>query len=298
MPLLLRANDVQRHIINIDSRFRDNPETSSLSNFHFSLLSPIKNILRVRITSFEFPNNFYMFTVKRKNVSFRVLYMNGGQTVGQPITIEDGSYTACELVTAINDEFTDVGLTWLSVAFSPITGKFTFTGNQKFGIDTSYESFNRCTDYGLGYYMGFTYGLQKGVQDAGNWTVTSSCQANLAGDSYLFMRLNDYNCVRQTLYGSELQFFAKFLLKDQKNTVAFDDYAGHHIKEIVFTSPRDMQRLHVELVDAYGHPLDLCSTQFSFSIEVLEIKNMSLYNYIRNSLATEYVFTSRPQKVL
>jgi hypothetical protein len=293
VPFMLRANDVQRHIINIDSRFRDNSETSQLSNFYFSLLSPIKNILRLRITSFEFPNNYYMFTAKRKNISFRVIYINNGQTVGQPIVIEEGSYTACELVTAINDELSDIGINWLSVDFNSITGKFTFTGTQTFGIDTCYNSFTRTTDYGLGYYMGFINGLSKSTLNGTKWTVSSTCPANLAGDSYIFMRLNDYNCVRHTQGGSELQYFAKFLLKDPKNTMAFDDYAGNHIKEIVFTTPQDIQKLHIELVDAYGQHLDLCNTHYSFSIEVLEIKNLSLYNYIRNSLATEYVFTHR-----
>lgn len=289
VPFLLRANDIQRHIINIDSRFRDNPDRSKISNFYFTLLSSIKNILRVRITSFEFPNNYYMFSAKRKNISLQILYIDAGQTVGQPITIEEGSYTACELVDAINKELTDVGLSWLSVAFNPITGKFTFTGNQKFGLNTGYSSFNRLTDYGLGYFMGFTYGIHKSTEEGGSWKVVSSCPANLAGDSYIFMRLNDYTCVRHTTQGSELQYFAKFLLKDQKNTVAFDDYAGHHIKEVVFANPTDLTRLHVELIDAYGHHLDLCNSHYSFSLEILEIKNLSLYNYIRNSLATEYI---------
>jgi len=35
--------------------------------------------------------------------------------------------------------------------------------------------------------------------------------------------------------------------------------------------------------------MDLCSSQISFSLEVLEVKNLTLYNTIRDSISLRYV---------
>ena len=75
VPFQLQATDIKRHILNVDSRFREPGGTSS--EFYFRLLAPVKNVLRVRITSIEFPNNYYMFNTNRRNISLRILYGPG-----------------------------------------------------------------------------------------------------------------------------------------------------------------------------------------------------------------------------
>lgn len=293
VPFQLRGNDIQRHIINIDSRYRDNTITSSASDFLTTLLSPVKNILRVRITSFEFPNNYYMFTAKRQNISFQVAYLNSsGQTVTVPVTIPEGNYTACDMEKTLNEIFSasGSGLNWLSAAFDAVTGHFTFSSTQKFGVDMTYNSKCRTYDYGLGYYLGFSRAFHKSAKTTGTlWTVESDWQATFAGDSYIFLCLNDYVCVHHSVNGSNITAFAKFILREQKNYMTFDDYGGHHIKEIVFTNPQDIMRLHIRILDSYGDELDLGSNNFSFSLEVMEIKNVRLYETIRNSLNTSYI---------
>ena len=292
VPFQLRGNDVQRHIINIDTRFRDSVEHSKPSNFYFTLQAPIRNILRLRITSFEFPNNYYMFTQKRKNTSFRIIFQNlAGEATGVQVTIPDGSYTACDMTETLNNIFSEEGseLSWLSVSFDQISGKFTFKAKRKFAIDTMYETYDRPYDYGLGFYLGFGRNSHKAQKEGDTWYVTSCCAANFAGDSYILMCLNEYVCVRHVVEGNEITAFAKFILKEQKNYVTFDDYSSQHIKEIVFPSPQDISRLHIKIMDPYGDTLDLCKSNFSFSLEVLEIKNISLYETIRNSLSTRYV---------
>lgn len=301
VPLKLRANDIVRHIINVDSRFRDMPTTSTASDFYVSLLSPVKNVLRVRITSIEFPNNYYIFTTARRNVSFEVLYDKAAPK-RVAVTVPEGNYTACEMVDAINEALATAGTSWLKVAFDEITGRFTFSGSQYFAINTAYESFDRPFDYGLGYNLGFTRGTHvsvKTVMSPPTYTVVSDTCANFAGDNYVFLRVNDFNCVRQTVKitdadgrvvetNNDFNALAKVVLREPKNYMAFDDYASQHAKEVVFPAPTDLSRLHVEVLDAYGAPLDLCASQVSFSIEVLEVRNLSLYNVIRDSLAVLY----------
>lgn len=300
LPFQLRANDIQKHIVNIDSRFRDDPKTADAANFYFSLLSPIKNILRIRITSIEFPNNFYTFSHKRKNTIMRILYTGPtGNVVPVAIEIDDGTYSAFEMELALNTLFQEpsYGLDWLTAKFDPITGHFVFTGTKYFGIDATYHALNREFDYGLGYYLGFTKKLHRSfVVTPGTYRVISDQLANFSGDSYVLLRLNDFNCVRHSMYSNDLNALAKIVIRDQKNFMSFDDYSGQHAKEVVFPTPQDLSRMKIQVLDAYGELIDMEGMNFSFSIEVLEIKNLSLYNAVRDSLAIQYSGAQQPSQ--
>jgi hypothetical protein len=319
IPFNVRATDVVRHIVNVDSRFRDTPQITTPSDYYFSLLAPIRNVLRVRITSIEFPNNYLFFNKTRRNVSLTFITGSAPATA-TTITIPDGNYTPDQMATAITDAIsasTELSAIALAVSYDESTASFTFTANASFKIDTvgittipetntrgcvTYMTgWDRPFDYGLAYYLGFSRGVHEAIDAPGSpveYSITSSACANFSGDQYLFLRVNDYASVNQTVsvYDStflpekrqrnEFTALAKLVLREPKNSVIFDDYAGQHIKEFVFTAPTDLSRLHIQLVDAYGQAVDMCSTQFSFSLEVLEVRNLALYDAIRDSLLT------------
>jgi len=207
------------------------------------------------------------------------------------VSIPEGNYGAGDMETAINDALTAGGLKWLSVLFNPVTGGFTFTatgaGAGYFAIDTTWDSHDRPFDYGLGYNIGFSRGCHCSPKVAPFVVASDQC-AHFAGDNYVFLRLNDWSCVRQTVGDNDFTAMAKIVLREPKDHMAFDDYASQHAKEITFPNPTDLTRFKVQLLDPYGELMDMCSAQFSFSVEVLEVKNPSLYNMIRDSLALRY----------
>jgi hypothetical protein len=298
IPLELRANDIVRHIINIDSRFRQNPTGTTTSNFYFRLLEPVKNVLRIRITSIEFPNNFPAFTAARRNITLRIIYGTTPDTA--VFTIPEGNYTAFEMQTALTTEINAAGLSWLTVAFDNVTGHFTFTGTQKFALDPGYKSFDRPFDYGLGFNLGFALQTYIATGSGTSWKVESDQCAYFAGDTYAFLRVNNLGCVSskvsvtpvtnpQEPNEQTLTALAKIIIRDPKNFMTYDDYASQHAKEVTFTAPTDLTRFHIQLLDAYGNLLDMCSSQFSFSMEVLVVKNSSLYDTIRDSITLQYV---------
>jgi hypothetical protein len=82
---------------------------------------------------------------------------------------------------------------------------------------------------------------------------------------------------------------AKLVLREPKNFMTFDDDAGRHTKEVVFQNPRDLLRFHVQLLDDFGEAVDLCTAQFSFSLEVIEVLNPSLFDAVRDSIMLRYV---------
>jgi hypothetical protein len=309
IPLELRANDIVRHIINIDSRFRQNPTGTTTSNFFFRLLEPVKNVLRIRITSIEFPNNYPVFTAARRNITLRVIYGTTPDTA--VLTIPEGNYTAGEMQAALTAAIAAAGLPWLTVTFNTVTGRYTFTGTQKFALDPGYDSFDRPFDYGLGFNLGFSLQTHIATGSGTSWKVVSNQCAYFAGDQYVFLRVNNFGCVSskvsvvpvsvsypitnntpntQELPNEQtITALAKIILKDPKNFMTYDDYASQHAKEVTFTSPTDLSRFHIQILDAYGNLIDMCSAQYSFSMEVLEVRNSSLYDTIRDSITLQYV---------
>jgi hypothetical protein len=294
IPQELRANDIRRHIINIDSQFREDPLGSTTSDFYFRLLNPVKNVLRVRVTSIEFPNNYKFFTSMRRNVSFNATLGSTTRT----ITVADGNYTAGDMEAALQEAmdiaFTPAGT--VTVTWDEITGRFTFTaGPNTFSIgfpSGSNTYYNRPFAYGLGYYLGFSYNGGAAhvstVSGGINILISDTC-ANFAGDPYVFLKVNDFDCVVQNVGENDFNALAKIVLREPKNYMSFDDYASQHIKEVVFQNPRDLARFRIQVVDPYGEPVDMCSAQISFSMEVLEIQNHTLYDTVRDSIMLRYV---------
>jgi len=192
------------------------------------------------------------------------------------------------MLETLNNLFKTSVLSFLSVTFNPITGEFIFTGTQPYTINTvcgSTDTWNREFDYGLGYKLGFSRG--KFISDpSGN--VVSNQSANFAGDPYVFLRVNDFECVRQTVNGYQFGALAKIIVSQAKDYMNFDDYTGHHAKEVTFPNPYDLTKFKIQLVDPYGQHLQMDSSQVSFSLEVLEVRNLSLYNMIRDAFATKW----------
>jgi hypothetical protein len=213
----------------------------------------------------------------------------GEPVVSVSVVIPDGNYYVKDMLTTLNDLFKGSVLSFLSVTFNTVTGEFTFTGTEPYTINTvcgSTDTWNREFDYGLGYNLGFSRGIFS-PDASGN--VVSNKSANFAGDPYVFLRVNDFECVRQTLpNGYQFGALAKIILSQSKDYMNFDDYTGHHAKEVTFPNPYDLTKFKIQLVDPYGQHLQMDSAQISFSLEVLEVRNLSLYNMIRDAFATKW----------
>ena len=308
IPFQLRAGDIVKHVINIDSRFRESPDVSSSSKFYFRLLTPIRNVLRIRITSIEFPNNYYIFSQGRRNVSINIV----GPAGTCKVVLPDGNYSACELRDALNTYIQPL-FPWLTISFNSLTGKFRFlsTGNTTFSVDTVCSeglTFDRPFDYGLGYNMGFSRGVHdaEGPDASGNYMVDSDHFASFVGDQYVFLKINNFDCVRQTvnipytptnnhtLYdrptmnGNDFTALAKIVLRDPKDYMTYDDYSSGQAKEVTFPAPYDLSRFKIQVLDPYGIPVEMDTSQFSFSLEVLEVRNLKLYNTLRNAFAADW----------
>jgi len=304
LPFRLNASDIVKHIITIDSRFREVEADSTSSHFHYRLLTPIRNVLRVRITSIELPNNYHIFSNYRRNVTMNITF--GSPPTTHTIIIPDGNYLADGMVKQLNTTIQAIA-PWMAAYFNTNTGEFSFYANNNpstpFTIDTACVgvrqanpicqvvdvTYDRPYDYGLGYNLGFSRGTHTSIPDAsGAQYVVSDQLAYFAGDPYVFLKINNFDCVRQTIGKNDFTALAKIVIREPKDYMTFDDYASNHAKEFTFPAPTDLSRFEIQLLDPYGVNIDMRSSQFSFSLEVLEVRNLSLYNMIRDAFATSW----------
>ena len=68
---VVNANDLRKHIVNIDSRFRKTylePPT----DFLYEFAHPYKNVIKARVASVEIPYGYYNFSKAKKNTMFRI----------------------------------------------------------------------------------------------------------------------------------------------------------------------------------------------------------------------------------
>ena len=293
---ILYNKHVKSHIISIDSRFRFNDHREDLNNlskivqlnmptdFIFRLPLSIKNVISVRVSSIELPNSFYTFSKTRGNTSFFLTYPSGGVT--KEIIIDDGNWDSTpsgdtsliqEIKTKINLAF---AINSIVLSVNVPNGKVTITSTNNFDISFKEGEFsNRVKDFGLGYNLGFTNA--SGIY-AGQNNYTASDILNTIDTNYVFMNLHPDWKIVYHLNPDRTEFwsFAKIIIDQPKFAVCYDNPSSL-AKEYFFKSPTDISSIPVQITDPYGQILDLNGTDFSFSLEVKEVLDSSLYEAMR-----------------
>lgn len=307
---VINSNDLRKRILNIDSRFRTDLSDPT-TDFSFKFTHAYKNLIRLRISSIEIPNVFYTFT--KWNNSFKISAYDSTYVLRETcITIEPGNYTSDVLVDIIQSlldkQLRDQYGIFIIISLNNHTAKISFTlegvtpcpftcsnpcptlPGQPFFIEfANLETFKkRPTGFGLGYNLGFRKPVYKVTKEFcsclpfPSLSITSEGCLDVVGDNYMFLSINDLHTVEQTTYGTYLQCLAKIIIREDKFSIIYDDGSTLMANEIIFPSPTDLKYLQVQLLDPYGEIVDLNHMNFSFSIEITEVLNTTLYDFYRN----------------
>lgn len=296
--------DVQTRVINVDSRFRYQPNElissestilkvpNTSTSFHYKFLNPIKNVVSVRLSSIEIPNTFYIFSERRGSTRMRIYYPSGQINNYYDVSISEGNYIVdvaantvpnnliYELETKLN--MNTLGLNF-SCIFNMITSRLTIseTTFKAFDIDfiTNNQFAHRLADWGLGYLLGYRKKTYLGLNSYTTEAIVDALDGN-----YLFLNLNpDWKVVNHTNSDTSILFsFAKILITSPKNTIIYDNGANLLTKEFWFDKPETIRYLNVNLTDSYGNIIDLMGQEMSFSLEFKEVMNHSLYKLYLN----------------
>ena len=308
---VVNVNDLRKRILNIDSRFRAD-QSEQTTDFTFKFTQSYKNLIRLRIASVEIPNMFYSFTKNNNSFIIRA-YDITNQYREFTITIKPGNYTSTDLMsilqTELNTKLRDpfgifinidldlnnakVTFTHTGVATYPVTSVSpapTASGKPFVLIFADFEKYRkRPSAFGLGCNLGFRCPIYKvsksavvGTPPLTEYSITSEGCLDVVGDTYMFLSVNDLHTVEQTTNENYIQAIAKIIIRDEKFGVIYDDGSNYLSNEIIFPAPTDLKILNVQLLDPYGDVIDLNCMNFSFSIEITEVLNTSLYDFYRN----------------
>ena len=289
------------HVISIDSRFRtnliDNP-----SNFYLKLLSPIKNVVSIRLSSLEIPNTCYTFSNIRGNNFFDVAIGNPSNIIGDPATltvgrivIPEGNYTLdvnqpanciqTILASKLNAAFT---LLTFTVVLDPISNLITIScvdktvppKKIKFQLDFSQGIFSsRDFNYGLGYNLGFR--SKKTLFEDSH---TGNELPDVIDSNYIFLNLNpDWKVVNhrnpdKTVSSS----FAKVIVDVPKNDTVYDNGSNTITKRYYLKQPTNVAVIPVSITDEYNQLIYLMGGSVSLTLELTEVLDFALYESLRN----------------
>lgn len=275
-------------LINIDSEFRDQEKYKLSTAFVYVPNDKFKNVKYIRVSSAEIPNVFWEISDLKANNYFHITIKDSGALDNKTfkIKIKDGSYTSdifgnyidniFQVINGIGDKS---GRQYnLKYSFDEITCKVTISnlvngssGGQPFSLDftktqqTPYKS--------LGRILGFIQLNYDGISES-LISITAEDLLDVIGDSYCFLRVNDYGKIYNQVLDKRL--LAKIILDNNKTYYIFDN-KNFITKEYVFPQPVNIEKFYIELLDKYGNLINLQGQDFSFTLELGLVENSKLY---------------------
>jgi hypothetical protein len=275
---------LKRKFINIDTRYRDDYNTTRVANYNMTLPERILNIKSVKVNSIEIPMSFYNISANLGNNAFNITVI-GIQTT---IIIPDGQYALDVLVDTINDQIA-------SCAGPPYTN-ITFAIENNFSQFSNADSANHyfidfditqqgTTDmnvnnlmFKLGWMLGFRYAS---YSIPPRQTLSGSSFYDLLGPRYLYLIMDEYQnsnphsfvsllrtsqiasgnvLARITLDGAVYPYGTILPATEYNGNLSSDKrtYGG-----IV-----NLERMNIQLVNERGIPMDLNGLDFSFCMEL------------------------------
>jgi len=284
-------NPIERHIlknlVHIDTRFKQNYVIEGETKFTFKMPTSFKNVVGVKLNSFEPPSFIYNFTKQLSNTKFVVNCTNGSVVAGTDTTVEidEGKYTKAtlraeiqaKLISKVDADFVviedvDSGL----ITIRNTTNANTFT--------LKFDGINNKLN--LGYILGYRYdkansSVTNNANGSKTYNVTSVNDAtnnrnnavadkipDMGFNDYYYLSLNDYQgSANQPHYAvMNNNFITKNIFAKLKNK-ADDSNTDYFIKKKYF-GPVTLERVTFELLDKYGNKLDLKGCDYSFSLEL------------------------------
>ena len=269
----------------IDSRFSDLKNNVN-SEFRVQNPIPLKNIIRIRLVSVEVPLVEPMFSEPKGNVTFRlkigasVKYINSGEILA-------GNYTAGALIAALQTQLRNIHSAF-NATLSSISGLLTITNNSlqfTFDFASPIDTIaSRPTHWGLGYFLGFrdTVVVSAYSTTTGGYTVTATSVINVQANPYYLVQMRCPDEVVSLTHrisgGTFISAFAKIVLTDNFYQLQFDDGANLIRKEYTFISPVNIPFFQISLRDPWGELVNMMDADWSYTVEVTEIKNSKMYN--------------------
>jgi len=262
--------------INIDTRFRDEYNYRSLSNYNITLPERLNEVHNISITNVEIPNTFYNISGNLGNNSFKIT--DNTNTTSAVITIPDGNYTQNRLELEINGALTAASLSAVVFDISGNYSSFTPTGitaTINFDVDPS-GNFNK---YNFKSRLGWLLGFRNQSYTFTN-KIRSESLVDLTGSRYLYLVVDEFSAGNQNSFISPLP--TSIINKNILGRISIDARSFPYLSVIPanhgnglllsdtrsYTGKVNLQKINVQLINEYGIVMNLNGADFSFCLRV------------------------------
>ena len=270
-PLTIKT---YKKVLNIDTRFRDNYETSRSTDFVINLPTAFKKVLSLQVVNYQLPYTIYSISKKTGSHSF---YVDSSL-----IEINDGGYDENSLVQEINSKLPSD----ISLIYNSLSAKFIFTSVNVFSLNFDYIEnpdmhYNIATNIDknqmtLGWIMGFRNSkiVKNGKQTiikyvgANNYEAENCYDGGLSNKYYL-LSVNDYQNNHANAFVSAFKYQTltdNNILCKMTNSKEDGTKTFLYPKRIYF-GPTNINKLHIKIYDEYGRILDVNNGDLSLEIE-------------------------------
>ena len=293
--------------LNINTIFRKNYSTTSPTDFVFTLPTYYKNVVSMRIATFEFPNTVYMFNTKHLTNEFTIVtYKKVGSTVSNVkrhiIRIPDGMYGLDQFIDYLNNSifnkreelrrvvaiFNDkrTKLNFVRKAATTPIDDPTLIFDLDFRISSNKE---RPIQLNMGWIMGYRKPYYKYSDDYLQFEDANTIDVegfnpegplNLFGTPYFLLHINDFNTSSWNIYETMFQeglinttHIIDKIPNSGAKTIIQTNLSDNVDKIRRYNGPVDIKKLEVKLLDQFGLPLVMQSSDYSFTIQLEILQN-------------------------
>ena len=270
-PLTIKT---YKKVIAIDTRFRDNYETTSPSDFIINLPTNLKKVLSMQVVNYQLPYTIYSVSKKLGSNSF---YVNNNL-----IEITDGGYDELLLLEEINSKLPN----HISLSYNSISAKFSFISDVSFSLNFDYFENNEMyypvanninkNQLTLGWIMGFRNNslIRNGKNvikkyEGLNVYEAENCYNREVSNKYYLLSINDYQNNHNTVFISALKYQSltdNNILCKMTNSKEDGTKTLLYPKRIYF-GPTNINKLHIKIYDEYGRILDVNNGDLSIELE-------------------------------
>ena len=271
-------NPVEKRIItrvvNVDTIFRPQYETTKSTDFIYTLPEYIKNAVSIKIAAIELPNMWYMFSNYANNNSFTITTSNGISTV---IVIPEGYYMSDTI--SLLSPFNGV-----TVVVNSLTAKTTLSYTEPFTINFAIDSLALIQT--AGWMLGFkktTYTSSVNVLDPTIYEITSESTFGSAIDNYVFVEIDDFhnNFVTDTVVSVVhlrdttptyigKNIMARIPITSNFSTVVMNTASDGLFKTRDYFGPVRLERFRIRLLNKFGNVIQL-TDDYSIAFEIKEL---------------------------
>jgi hypothetical protein len=293
-------------VLNIDTRFRESYYVTQSSNFHINLPMKINSVVTMELSAIEFPPTAFYSVSKMLGNNFFWLRA-GSDAAGDleeiAVIVPDGNFTASNAVDLINTFLqTQTTSTYLQYIYFSVNENATATSgssqlivavNESYPFGTPFTfivdlqaDINGVPDYStpLPLKLGWKLGFRNGIY-INNSAYVSEGVLNLAGASYLYLAIDDYNNANNTFFSAfnesllNKNILARVAVQSSVSAAVTFSNIGLITTPREYYGPVNIEKMQIQMLDEYGRIINLNNMDFSFCLTFTTGEDVpSMYN--------------------